>query len=165
MPRYRIEGVAKGVGLQALWDWYTDFRPDDVDIVNREAPQVAGVFANRRVRRDGSRILIEQVVHYAGREFPATVEVSLHPERFTYDTVHRVRDRRGRPLMVETRQYKLEGTSAGTRVLAECVIRETHGKARAVNLLGLFTRMARTGSQQVMDGFIKGAERALTKVR
>src|SRR2546422_11740558 len=97
MARYSIEGVARGIAIKRLWDWYTDFRSDDVEIINQEAPNVAGVYENRQVRRDGDRISLDQVVSYGGRKFPATIDISLHPAGFTYDPVNRVRTAKGRP--------------------------------------------------------------------
>src|SRR5437879_9363659 len=39
MARYSIEGVARGIAIERLWDWYTDFRSDDVEIIDQEAPR------------------------------------------------------------------------------------------------------------------------------
>ncbi len=162
MARYSIEGVARGVGIKRLWDWYTDFRSDDVEIINHEAPNVAGVYENRQVRRDGDRIFLDQVVSYGGRKFPVTIDISLHPAGFTYDTVHRVRTAKGRPMMTDRRHYAFDEVVEGARVHAECVIDEVHGAAKVLNLFGVVTRMARNGSQEVMDAFMRGAEKELS---
>jgi len=162
MARYSIEGVARGIAIERLWDWYTDFRSDDVEIIDQEAPNVAGVFENRQVRRDGDQISIDQVVSYGGRKFPVSVEISLHPKEFRYATVHRVRTAKGRPMMTERRQYTFARVAEATRVHAECVIEEVHGAAKLFNVFGLVTRMARKGSQEVMDAFMRGAEKELS---
>ena len=161
MAGYLIDGIARGVGLEDLWAWYTDFRSDDVEIVNREAPRVAGVFENRKVTRSGNKVWVQHIVHYGGRRFPASLEITLHPERYEYEVSIDVRTGGGRPMVKEKRRYAFSAIPGGTRISAECQFEEIRGAARLMEALHLFTRMARKGSQEVMDAFMLGAEAEL----
>jgi hypothetical protein len=52
MAHFRTEHIVSGVKSGALYAWYTDFRPDDLQILEKQGAQ--GIFTSREVKRKGT---------------------------------------------------------------------------------------------------------------
>ncbi len=161
--RFAIEGVARNVGRNDLWAWYTDFGPPDVEIVNREVPDPRARMTRRDAVCEGQALHVEQTMELRGRPYPMHLDITLHPDRFAYDAVVLTRDPRGRPLLKESRHYMFSEIPEGTKVHADVAIQETHGPMKLLSAVGITTRMLRQGSQRFMDGLLRAAEKELGK--
>lgn len=56
MRQFSCEVLAKGVSRDKLYQWYTDFSPEDVDIIRRRGD---GSLLNRQVTREGNKVHME----------------------------------------------------------------------------------------------------------
>ncbi len=150
MSKYTIEGVAKGARVRDLWEWYTDFRSDDPVILEREG--VRGARAPyRNVTREGNRVHIDQGMQAGKRTIAMSLDITLHPENMTYDVVDEMKD-----FLSESRQYVFTETPQGAKVEAQVTTQPLTFAAR------LFGGMVRRGSQQVMSGYLRAAEKDLS---
>jgi hypothetical protein len=158
MPHFLIEGTARNVPLALLYDWYTDFRPDDPSLVADVLRGRPLRFVDRKVTRRGVHVLVENAMDFRGRRVLVRSEITLHPEAFAYDVdsvytgATRFRDRR---------HYAFTEMPEGTLVTAQCEISETRGGLAVLSALGLVGRAVRKESQSLMDGYLRVAEREL----
>ncbi len=155
MSNYTIVGEAKGVKVQELWRWYTDFRSDDSEILDREGVDMRGAKTlYRNVTKEGDQVHIDQAVQWRKRRIEMSLDITLHPENLTYDVVGGVKG-----LLHETRHYAFTQSPNGADVGATVV-------SQPLSLLGrLIGSMARKGSQQTMDAYVRAAQKELAGQR
>src|SRR2546425_4704654 len=109
MSNYTIVGEAKGVKVQELWRWYTDFRSDDSEILDREGVDMRGAKTlYRNVTKEGDQVHIDQAVQWRKRRIEMSLDITLHPENLTYDVVGGVKG-----LLHETRHYTFTQSRMG----------------------------------------------------
>ncbi len=160
MGRYEIEGIAKGVDRSSLWTWYTDFRGDeDIDILKREGVKAANGMRTREARHEGNKVWLEQTFEIRGRPLRMSMVGTMHPDRFEYDIESNVT---GMVQMRETRHYAFTQTPEGTKIRADCALEQVQGGAKFLDALGVLSRSMRKGSKEVMDGFLRAAEKDLS---
>ncbi len=153
MARYSLGGEAKGVQVRELWGWYTDFRSDDSKILEREGIS-RPKFMYRNVSKEGDRIHIDQALQAGKRQIDMSLDITLHPENMTYDVASEMKG-----FMRDTRHYSFTQSPGGARVEANIVARPLTFGAR------LFGGVVRRGSQQVMDGYLRAAQKELAGQR
>jgi hypothetical protein len=158
MGRFAIEGTARNVPLALLYDWYTDFRPDDPSLVEDTLRGRPLRFVERKVTRQGIHVLIENMMDYKGRRVLARTETTLRPERFAYDVDTRYT---GAMRFRDRRHYAFTELPEGTQIRAECEISEARGILGLLSALGLVASAVRKESQRLMDAYLRVAEREL----
>lgn len=156
--RFILEGTARNVPVALLYDWYTDFRPDDPGLIEETLRGRPLRFSDRKVTRQGVHVLVENTLDYKGRRILARTEVTLHPERFAYDVDTRYT---GAMRLRDRRAYVFTEAPEGTTIRAECGISDVRGTLRLLSALGLLASGLRKESQRIMDGYLRVAEREL----
>lgn len=155
--RYTIKGEAKGVQVQELWRWYTDFRSDDPQILEREGVRMGGLRTlYRKVTKEGDRIHIDQAIQRGKRQFEMSFDITLHPENMTYDVVIEAKR-----FLRDTRHYVFTQSQDGAEVEMSGVALPLTFMARL--LLPLLR--PRRGAQRVMDGYLRAAQKELAGQR
>ncbi len=134
---------------------YTDFRSDDPQILEREgAWDRRARFLYRNVTKEGDRIHIDQAAQWRKRKFEISTDITLHPENMTYDAVVEAKG-----FMRDTRHYVFTQSPDGAKVEASVVALPLTFMAR------LFGGIARRGTQQAMDGYLRAAQKELAGQR
>jgi len=146
--------VAKGVTREKLFEWFTDFSPEDVDIMKRGG--IGGILS-REITRDGNKIHLEQMIQVMGMRRPMSIDIVLHPEDYTYDA-HLLSS------MVESDlRYTFTQLPDGTRISVDGNYRLTSRalKILSILMLGLFKRGAARSFKRELRAYIAEAEEQL----
>ncbi len=149
MSKYTLGGETKGAQVRDLWGWYTDFRSDDPQILEREGVRGARSLY-RNVTTEGNRVHIDQAMQAGRRKVEMSLDITLHPENMTYDVMGEMKG-----FMRDTRHYAFTQSPEGAKVEADVVAQPLTFAAR------LFGGAVRRGSQQVMDGYLRAAQKEL----
>lgn len=146
--------VAKGVSLDKFFEWYTDFSPEDVDIIKRRGD---GSLLSRKVTRDGNKLHVESEVRGMwGKPMRIINNAVVHPDDYTYDihiSVH--------GMLEADRHYTFTQVPEGAKVSFEDHYRATGGTTKLFNALGLLNRFLAKGSRDVLLAFVAEAEEQL----
>ncbi len=154
MGHLKYETVARGVSREKLFEWYTDFSPEDVDIIKRRGD---GRLLSRVVTRDGNKLHIESENRgLRGKPVKAIADAVVHPEDYTYD-VHSFA-----PGMFEDdRHYTFTQVPEGTRIAFEDNYHATGRVFKFLDAIGIGRRVSSWASKRVMNTFIAEAEAQL----
>ena len=83
MGHYSIKTLVRGVSRDKLFQWYTDYSPEDVEIIKRRGN---GSLASRKVTKEGDKILVESEVLFRGKPRKLYFDITaINPETYTYD--------------------------------------------------------------------------------
>jgi len=154
LGKFSYEAIAKGVPKDKLFQWYTDFSPEDVEIMKRRGE---GRLLSRNVTREGNKLHIENEHLMRGKVRKSTAEAVLHPEDYTYDITSTM------PGMIEDkRHYRFtEVPGQGTRIRFESNYRTFGFGMKLMDSLGLLKRLIVKGSQRTLDAYVAEAEEQL----
>lgn len=143
--------IAKGVPRDKLFQWYTDFSPEDVDIIKRRGD---GSLLSRVVTRDGNKLHIESEVRgMRGKPMRIIDDAVVHPDDYTYDIHISV------PGMMEAdRHYNFTQVPEGTRISFEDHFHATGGMTKIMSALGLLKWGMAKGSKDTLHAFVAEAE-------
>ncbi len=154
MGRLTYGAVAKGVSREKLFEWYTDFSPEDVDIIKRKGD---GSLLSRKVTRDGNKLHIESEMRgMRGKPMRIVDDAIVHPDDYTYDVHISI------PGMLEAdRHYTFTQVPDGARVSFQDQYRATGGLAKVLSALGLLKNLWAKGSREQLQVFVAEAEEQL----
>lgn len=146
--------VAKGVAREKLFAWYTDYSPEDVDIMKRRGD---GRLLSRVCTRDGNKLHVENEGRgLRGKPMKFFYDAVLHPEDYTYDIHISV------PGMMESdRHYTFTQEPEGARVAYED---NTHAIGRMWKFLaaiGIGDRVGAWASKRTLRAYVAEAESEL----
>ena len=146
--------VAKGVTREKLFEWFTDFSPEDVDIMKRRG--IEGI-SSREITRDGNKIHAEQMIKVMGKRSPLTIDIVLHPEDYTYDA------HLSSPMVESDMHYTFTQLPEGTRISVDGNYRLTSRtlKILSILMLGLFKRGAARSFKRELGAYTAEAEEQL----
>jgi len=146
--------VARGVSREKFFEWYTDFSPEDVDIIKRRSD---GSLLSRKVTRDGNKLHIESEMRgIRGKPMRIIDDAVVHPDDYTYDIHISV------PGMLEAdRHYTFTQVPEGARISFQDQYRATGGTTKLFNALGLLNRFWAKGSRDQLHAFVAEAEEQL----
>ncbi len=155
---FTIDGVAKGVTAKDFHEWYTDFRSDDPELIKEIGERQPIRVLERKVTRDGNRLLVDQRLDFRGRPVFMRGEMVVHPEDYTYDIAS---TSTGAFRMKDTRHYTFREVPGGAEVRADCELSDFQGAVQLVAALGLVRKSAQKKSQEVLEAYCRAAEREL----
>ncbi len=151
MGRLTYGAVARGVSREKLFEWYTDFSPEDVDIIKRRGD---GRLLSRKVTREGNKLHIESEMRgMGGKPMRIIDDAVVHPDDYSYDIHISI------PGMLEAdRHYTFTQVPEGAGISFEDDYRATGGLAKAFKALGLLKGFWAKGSRDQLQAFVAEAE-------
>ncbi len=154
MGRLSYGAIAHGVPRDKMFQWYTDFSPEDVEIIKRRGD---GSLLSRVVTRDGNKLHVESEVRgMRGKPMKMIADAVVHPEDYTYD-IHLLA-----PGMVEgDRHYTFTQEPEGARVAFEDNYRATGRLTKFLSAIGILNWGVAKGSRQTLNAFVAEAEAQL----
>lgn len=154
MGRTTYGVVAKGVSREKLFEWYTDYSPEDVDIMKRRGD---GRLLSRVCTRDGNKLHIENEGRgLRGKPMKFFYDAVLHPEDYTYD-IHI-----SMPGMMEAdRHYTFTQEPEGARIAYEDNSRAIGRGWKFLSAIGIFDRFGAWASKRTLNAFVTEAEAQL----
>ncbi len=154
MGRLTYGAVARGVSREKIFEWYTDFSPEDVDIIKRRGD---GSLLSRTVTRNGNKLHIESEMRgMRGKPMRIIDDAVVHPDDYSYDIHISI------PGMLEAdRHYTFTQVPEGAGISFEDHYRATGGLAKVFNALGLLKRVWANGSRDQLEAFVAEAEEQL----
>lgn len=154
MAKATYDTVAKGVTREKLFEWFTDFSPEDVDIMKRRG--IGGILS-RETTRNGNKIHLEQMVQIMGMRRRMTTDIVLHPEDNTYDA-HLLS-----PMAEVDLNYTFTQLPEGTRITVDGNYRLTSRafKILSILMLGQLKRFVARSGKRELRAYIAEAEEQL----
>jgi hypothetical protein len=154
MGHLKYGTVAKGVSRENLFQWYTDFSPEDVDIMKRRSD---GRLLSRVCTRDGNKLHIESENRgFGSKPVKVTADAVVHPEDYTYD-IHS-----SAPGMFEDdRHYTFTQEPDGTRIAFEANFHATGRSLKFLGAIGILGWLLNKGSKQTLNAYVAEAEAQL----
>jgi hypothetical protein len=149
--------VAKGVSREKLFEWYTDYSPEDADIIKRRGD---GRLLSRVVTRDGNKChVVSELRGFGLRSKPmkGVYDVVVHPEEYTCD-VHISM------MGIESdRHYTFTQEPEGTRIAFEDNYHATGRLFKFLGAIGITNRLLAYGSKRTMNTYVAEAEAQLAQ--
>jgi hypothetical protein len=154
MGHFSLEKTVRGVPRKKLFEWFTDFSSEDVDIVKRRG---AALLINRQAKKEGNNVHVENEVLSRGKNMKYSFDAELHPESFYYET------RGGTPDMVEDkRRYTFEDSAGvGTKGRGDADYKLLRGGLRFLDAFGLVNGQMKGMEDRLMGAFLAEAEGTL----
>ena len=145
--------TAKGVPREKLFEWLTDYSPEDVDILKRRS---SGQLLSRTCVRDGNKLhVVSELRGIRGKPMKANVEVVLHPEDYTYDVHESVAGSE-----IDT-HYTLTQLPEGTRLSVEAQYRATGRLMKFLVAVGIMRMLGPRMHKSLRKAFVAEAEEQL----
>jgi len=153
--RFSVEGIARGVPLDDLYNFYTDYSPEDVDIMKKHGMYMA---LERVAERKGNHVVVDTTAKIMGMTKSMKYDILLHPEGHWYEmtisTEGFVRSRR---------TYKFEAVPQGTTVRIEDEYQPISFASKLLNSLGMLRKKMNDDTTKTMRAFIIEAEERFGK--
>ena len=153
MGKVSYSVVAKGVSREKLFEWYTDYSPEDVDIIKRRS---TGRLVSRTCTRDGNKLHVVTVARGFRKPMTMTADAVLHPEDYTYD-IHTSSS----GFIEDDRHYTFTQIPEGTRLSVEAQYRATGRLMKFLGAVGILRLISPSMNKAVTRAFIAEAEEQL----
>jgi hypothetical protein len=148
--KFTVEGTARGVPLDKLYEFYTDYSPEDVEIMKKHGMHMA---LERVSRRDGNHLLVDTTAKMMGMTKSMRYDIMLHPDGHWYEMTISIEG-----FVRSRRTYKFEAVPEGTRITIDDEYQPTSLLSRMLNGIGMLkTRMIRD-TTRTMNAFVAEAE-------
>jgi len=147
---FTLEGIARGVSLDKLYEFYTDYSPEDVQIMKRHGLHMA---LERVAQRDGNHVVVDTVAKVMGGTKNMRYDILLHPETYWYEMTISIDG-----FLKSRRTYKFEKVTQGTKIIINDEYEPESLPARMMNTLGLLKRRMVNDTVKTMNAFVAEAE-------
>lgn len=151
--RFKVEGIARGVRLQELYDFYTDYGPEDVEIMKKHGMYMA---LERVAEREGNHVAVDTTAKVMGMTKNMRYDITLHPDGHWYEMTIDIDG-----FVNSQRKYKFEEVADGTRVTIEDEYRPTSLLSKMLHGLGMLRKKLLSDTTRTMNAFIAEAEERL----
>lgn len=148
--RFTVEGITRGVPLQTLYAFYTDYSPEDVDIMRKHGMKMA---LERVAKKEGNRVTVDTTAKIMGMTKNMRYEITLHSEEFWYEmdiTINRFANSR--------RSYRFHPVPDGTRIVINDEYHPLGLLSKMLNVLGMLKPKMIKDTTNTMNAFIAEAE-------
>jgi len=136
--------------MYKLYDFWTDYGPEDVDIMKKHGMTMA---LERVSKRQGNHVVVDTTARLMGMKRNMRYDVVLHPEDYwlemTITTEGFVQSRRS---------YRFRAVREGTRLVIEDEYEPSSLLARMMNGLGMLRTRLVTDTVRTMQAFLAEAE-------
>ncbi|MFQ5998875.1 MAG: hypothetical protein ACE5KO_06170 [Candidatus Bathyarchaeia archaeon] len=155
MTRYSFEGLAKRCPQDKLYAWYTDFTPEDADILRNNLQKRVSLqpVSRKLVTKEGNHVKIESLYRSKKRELKLHQNILLSPPTFTYEAETAVPK-----IATDQRKYTFIETPEGTKVTVDGEYKMLNVGLKIADAFGLVKRRFVNESQEIMQAFLRAAE-------
>ncbi len=147
---FRVEGLARGVPVSKLFEFYTDYSPEDVEIMRRHGMYMA---LERVAHREGNHVIVDTTAKMMGMTRNMRYDILLHPEEKWYEMVIEIQG-----FVKSRRSYKFESVPEGTRITIEDQFQPTSILASMMNGFGMLRKRLVSDTTRTMYAFTAEAE-------
>ncbi len=148
--RFRVEGVAKSVPLDKLYEFYTDYSPEDVGIMRKHGMYMA---LERVVERDGDHVVVDTTAKIMGITKNMKYDIMLHPDGNWYEMTITIEG-----FVKSHRTYRFEAVREGTRITINDQYQPISPLSRMLNGLGMLRKKMIGDTTRTMNAFVSEAE-------
>jgi hypothetical protein len=148
--RFTVEGIARGVPLRELYDFYTDYSPEDVDIMRKHGMNMA---LEPVAEREGNHVAVDTTAKVMGMTRDMKYDITLHPDEHWYEMTTDIEG-----FVSSRRKYKFEEVPEGTKVTIEDQYRLTSFLSKMLGSLGMLRKKMVGDTTRTMNAFIAEAE-------
>jgi hypothetical protein len=148
--KFHVEGVARRVPLDTLYDFYTDYSPEDVEIMRKHGQKMA---LERVSKREGDHVVVDTTAKIMGMTKNMRYDILLHPEAHWYEMELSVDG-----LFKSHRTYKFKSVEQGTQILIDDEYEPTSFLARMMNAMGMLKKRIVRDTINTMNAFVAEAE-------
>jgi hypothetical protein len=154
LGQYKFEKVAEGIPRDKLFQWFTDFSPEDPAISKRRG---VDTLLSRQVTREGNKLRVENQVLSRGKSSRFDLEITLHPEDYTYDVKGTT------PGMNSNMRFSFtEIPGVGARVTVECNYELLSTELETRDASGLVNKELKEGQERLVSAFLAEAQEQLS---
>ncbi len=150
---FRVEGLARRVPLSKLFEFYTDYSPEDVEIMRKHGMNMA---LERVSKREGTHVIVDTTARLMGMTKTMTYDILLHPEGSWYEMDIEIQD-----FVRSHRSYRFESVPDGTKITIEDEFQPSSVLASMLNSLGMLKKRLVSDTRRTMNAFIAEAEERL----
>lgn len=145
-----MEGIARHVPLDVLYDFYTDYSPEDVEIMRKHGQKMA---LERVSKREGNHVVVDTTAKIMGMTKNLRYDILLHPQEHWYEM----------ELFVEGffrshRTYKFRAVQEGTQIIIDDGYEPISFLSKMMNALGLMKNRLIRDTINTMNAFVAEAE-------
>lgn len=148
--KFHVEGIARRVSLATLYDFYTDYSPEDVEIMRKHGQKMA---LERVSRREGNQVVVDTTAKIMGMTRNMRYDIILHPEDRWYEMELSVDG-----LFRSHRTYRFKSVDQGTQILIDDEYKPTSFLARMMNATGMLKKRLVRDTINTMNAFVAEAE-------
>lgn len=148
--KFHVEGIARRVSLDKLYDFYTDYSPEDVEIMRKHGQRMA---LERVSKREGNHVVVDTTAKIMGRTKNMRYDIILHPEDHWYEMQLSVDG-----LFRSHRTYKFKSVEVGTKILIDDEYEPTSFLARMMNAMGMLKKRLVRDTINAMNAFVAEAD-------
>ncbi len=147
---FRVEGLARGVPLSKLFEFYTDYSPEDIEIMRKHGMNMA---LERVSKKEGNHMIVDTTARLMGMTKNMRYDIILHPEGSWYEMEIEIQD-----FVKSHRSYKFESVRDSTKITIEDEFQPKSVLATMMNSLGMLKKRLVSDTTRTMNAFIAEAE-------
>lgn len=152
--QYTFEKIARGVPRDKLFQWFSDFSPEDADIAKKRG---VDILQSRKVTKDGNKLHIENQVLSSGQPQKFELEITLHPENYMYDVQGIT------PGMTSNMRFTFsEVPGVGAKVTVDCKYKLLSTELKSRDASGLVNKELKEGQERLVGAFLAEAQEQLS---
>lgn len=145
-----VEGTARNVEIGKLYDFWTDYSPEDVAIMRKHGMTMA---LERVSKRHGNHVVVDTTARLMGMKKNMRYDILLHPEDYWLEMTITIEG-----FVQSHRTYRFCVVPEGTHLLIEDEYQPTSIVAEMMNGLGMLRTKLATDTTRTMQAFIDEAE-------
>ena len=148
--RFHVEGLARGVPLDTLYEFYTDYSPEDVEIMRKHGQTMA---LERVSNRDGNHVVVDTTARIMMSTKNMRYDIVLHSEGHWYEMQMTVEG-----FFTSHRTYRFEKVAEGTKIIIDDAYKPTSMLAKMLNAMGMMKKRLIRDTTNTMNAFVAEAE-------
>ncbi len=147
---FKVEGTARNVEINKLYDFWTDYRPEDVEIMRKHGMTMA---LERVSRRQRNHVIVDTTARLMGRKKNMRYDILLHPEDYWLEMTITIEG-----FVRSHRTYRFRIVPEGTHLVIEDEYQPISLLAKMMNGLGMLRTKLVNDTTRTMQAFITEAE-------
>ncbi|MBI2127215.1 MAG: SRPBCC family protein [Thaumarchaeota archaeon] len=148
--KFRIEGIARGVSLSTLFEFYTDYSPEDVEIMRKHGQKMA---LERVSKKEGDHIIVDTTARVMGMTKNMRYNITLHPEDNWYEMLIRIDG-----FVKSHRTYRFLSVPEGTKIIIDDEYQPISMLTGMLDRFGMLKKRLIGDTTNTMNAFIAEAE-------
>lgn len=148
--RFTVEGTARGVPLDKLYEFYTDYSPEDVSIMKKHGMYMA---LERIAKREGNLVVVDTTAKIMGIKKNMRYDIMLHPEAHWYEMTITIDG-----FVKSRRTYRFEAVPQGTKIMISDEYQPISFLSKMMNGLGMLRKRMINDTTRTMNAFVAEAE-------